>query len=198
MSRTAARCARILLLAPLCTVVFAWAESWQSGDPANVLRELDQYPHSRQIDHVEKQVVDHEIGLGAIQKYRGDWNFDESERLSGQLTSYTWQIVDGFTSIEVMQDLLDLVAENPDSSLLYKCEGRACGHPAQWANRVFGQRVLYGRQDWQRYQVFKLEGESDYRLVVYAAARTSDRQYLHVALLRVERTGAEEIEELAP
>ncbi|MDZ7781545.1 MAG: DUF4892 domain-containing protein [Halioglobus sp.] len=193
MSRTAARWAWILLLAPLCLVAFASAESRKPGDPANLLRELDQYPHSVQVDHVEKQVVDHEIGLGAIQKYRGAWNFDESERLSGELTSYTWQIVDGFTSIEVMQELLDLVAEELDSSLLYKCEGRACGHPAQWANRVFGQRVLYGRQDWQRYQVFKLEGEPAYRLVVYAAARTSDRQYLHVALLRVEQTGAEEI-----
>lgn len=193
MSRTAARCARVLLLAPLCLVALVSAESRKPGDPANLLRELDRYPHSRQVDHVEKQVVDHEIGLGAIQKFRGDWNFDESERLSGELTSYTWQIVDGFTSVEVMQNLLDLVEEKLDSSLLFKCEGRACGHPAQWANRVFGRRVLYGRQDWQRYQVFKLEGEPDYRLVVYAAARTSDRQYLHVGLLRVEEKGAEEI-----
>jgi len=188
MSPAAARWARILLLAPLCLVAFASAESRKEADPAHLLRELNRYPHSRQVDHVEKQVVDHEIGLGAIQKYRGAWNFDESERLSGELTSYTWQIVDGFTSIEVMQELLDLVGQKLDSSLLYKCEGRACGHPAQWANRVFDQRVLYGRQDWQRYQVFKLKGESEYRLVVYAAARTSDRQYLHVALLRVEQT----------
>ena len=36
-------------------------------------------------------------------------------------------------------------------TLLYSCAGRACGHAAQWANRVFRQRLLYGRQDLQQY-----------------------------------------------
>lgn len=193
MSSTPAGCARLFLLASLWLPVCVSAQSRGPVDPVNLLRELDEYPHSRQVDHVEKPVIDHEIGLGAIQKFRGAWGFEDSERVSGELTSYTWQILDGFTSIEVMQDWLDLVEEELDSSLLHKCEGRACGHPAQWANRVFGQRVLYGRQDLQRYQVFKLDGESDYRLVVYASARTSDRQYLHVSLLRVEQKTEKEI-----
>jgi hypothetical protein len=51
---------------------------------------------------------------------------------------------------------------------------------------VFRQRVLYGREDLQRYRVYTMtQDEARYRLVVYSAARTADRQYLHVDLLRI-------------
>jgi hypothetical protein len=68
---------------------------------------------------------------------------------------------------------------------LFSCDGRACGRAVQWANRVFGQRVLFGREDLQRYAVFALPGENAGRLLVYSAERTADRQYLHVEWLQI-------------
>lgn len=156
--------------------------------PPELLQKLDDYPHARLLDSERLDVQDHEIGLGPIQKFRGVWRFENSERLSGTLASYTWQIVDGFTAIEVLEELLQKVESRQNAELLFGCDGRACGHPAQWANRVFGERVLYGRQDRQRYRVYRLEGEeSEYRMIIYSAERTSDRQYLHVGLLEVGR-----------
>lgn len=156
------------------------------SDPRELLLQLDDYPHAQQIATFDKPVIDHEIGLGAMQKLRGAWRFKDSERLSGELSSYTWQIVDGFTSQEVMAELVDTLAEREGGSLLFACEGRACGQGVQWANRVFHQRVLYGREDLQRYQVYTLhDADTAYRLLIYSAARTADRQYLHVELLRI-------------
>ena len=157
-----------------------------AGAPEALLRQLNDYPHAQQVDFVERDVIDHEFGLGMIKKVRGVWQFKESERLSGHLTRYTWQIIDGFTSREVMAELVELVQGLDGSQLLYDCEGRACGRAAEWANRVFGQRILYGREDLQRYQAFALHDGAHYRLAIYSAARTSDRQYLHVDLLRVK------------
>lgn len=157
-----------------------------AGDPQGLLQQLNAYPHSEQIAFEQRQVLDHEIGLGAMQKVRGVWRFKDSERLSGLLSSYTWQIVDGFASIEVMDELVSSLDEDQAAQLLFKCQGRSCGHGSQWANRVFGQRVLYGREDMQRYRVYALEQGAQYRLVIYSAARTADRQYLHVDLLRID------------
>jgi len=151
------------------------------------LQQLDAYPHARQIAFSKQEVVDHEIGLGAMQKVRGEWRFKSSERLSGTLLSYTWQIADGFKSAQVMESLLDSVAQAEGTSLLFSCQGRACGQGVQWANRVFQQRVLYGREDLQRYRVYSLQGEETYRLLAYSAERTEDRQYLHVELLRIAK-----------
>jgi len=156
------------------------------ADPQALLRDIDDSAHVQRVDMSEETVVDHEIGLDAMHKVRGVWRFETSERVSGRIQRYTWQITDGFTSIEVMQTLLENVEALEGSSLLFACDGRACGHSAQWANRVFGQRVLYGRQDLQRYRVYTLLNGGEYRLMIYASARTADRQYLQANLLRVD------------
>ena len=156
-----------------------------ASDPVALLQKIDQYPHTKQVDRSEKAVIDHEVGLGALQKLRGAWRFDDSERLSGELFRYTWQIVDGFSSEEVMQQLVRHVEQLEDASLLYECSGRGCGNGSEWANRVFRQRILYGRSDAQRYRVYSLGENQEYRLLIYAALRTSDRQYLHAEALSI-------------
>lgn len=152
-----------------------------------VLQTLEAFPHAESMERRELQVVDHQVGLGALQKIHGDWEFRDSERLSGHLTRETFRIIDGFAAAQVLASLEEqLVAQG--SQLLFRCEGRACGHAAQWANRVFGQRVLYGRADEQRYRVYTLQRDGrEWRVVLYAGARTSDRQYVHVDVLALER-----------
>jgi len=170
-------------------IVAAWALFVATGvlavTPEALLQQLDEFPHAREVAQSEVVVIDHEVGLGAMQKVRGAWRFKKSERHSGTLLRYTWQIIDGFTSLEVMQGLTEKVEQLESSSLLFACQGRACGNGAQWANRVFNQRILYGRDDLQYYRVYALQTDVEYRLVVYSSARTADRQYLHVDLLRI-------------
>ena len=171
----------------------AGALVWAAGNgagPKPLLLQLNDYPHAVEVAVSESEVADHEVGTGAMKKLRGVWQFKDSERLSGSLSRYTWQIVDGFSSREVMEELLALVEAGEGSELLFSCDGRACGQAAQWANRVFRQRVLYGREDLQLYRVYKIvEGERAYRLMVYSSARTADRQYLHVDLLEIAVPG---------
>jgi Domain of unknown function (DUF4892) len=156
-----------------------------SPAPLALLENLDASSHTRQIAFSKRDVLDHEIGLGAIQKVRGEWRFKHSERLSGSLISYTWQIVDGLSSAQVLTELLDSVAELEGASSRFTCKGRACGQGVQWANRVFREQVLYGREDLQQYQVYAVQGVPSYRLIAYSTRRTVDRQYLHVDLLRI-------------
>ncbi|MEP4484692.1 MAG: DUF4892 domain-containing protein [Halioglobus sp.] len=174
-------CLSILLL--LCSRSMASELAAVEG----VLLQLDAYPHAVAIEGSQEQTIDHEVGLGALRKVAGSWRFKTSERVSGLLQRTTWQIVDGFTSSEVLSELENSVAELPDQVLLFSCEGRACGPGSQWASRVFGQRILYGRDEQQRYRVYRItEGQDEYRLLIYASARTSDRQYLHTDLLKMD------------
>ncbi len=168
-------------------LALAWAAiGLASDDPESLLTGFSEYAHVELIDSSESRVLDHEVGLGALQKVRGAWRFKSSERVSGLLQRFTWQVLDGYTSQEVFDGLAGQLQETEGTKLLFECEGRACGHGAQWANRVFRQRILYGRDDLQRYSVFGLAGAGEYRLVLYASARTSDRQYLHADLIEVE------------
>ena len=152
-------------------------------DPLQMLQSLDDYAHAERVVFSDEEVIDHEVPLGAINKVRGVWQFRNSERLSGRLIRYTWQVVDGFDAREVMRELVEKLQQNADVELLFVCEGRACGKSAQWANRVFLQRILYGREDLQAYSAYRLGPVGQDRVMLYSAARTADRQYLHVELL---------------
>jgi hypothetical protein len=159
--------------------------SAQATTPLQLLLELDDFPHATQIEFSERDVLDYDVGLGAIQKIGGAWKFKRSERFNGNLTGYTWQIVDGFTSLEVMDALLTQVEALETAELMFSCDGRACGNGVQWANRVFHQPVLYGQESLQRYRVYAIGEAPRNLLLVYAAARTADRQYLHAELLQL-------------
>ena len=151
-----------------------------SAPPEDLLQRIDAYPHVQQISYSDSAVVDYEVGLGAMSKVRGVWQFRDSERLSGQLQRYTWQVIDGFSANEVLEEIE--AGLDPDQ-VVFSCDGRACGNSAQWANRVFRERLLYGREDLQRYRVYGLGDE--WRLILFSAARTADRQYLHAEWLQV-------------
>ena len=162
-----------LVLAGFCGICLA--------SPGKDLAErIDEYPHIAAVESSSGTVVDHEVGLGALQKIRGIWRFKDSERMSGELFRSTWQVIDGFSSAEVLAGMEAEIAEIDGAELLFSCGGRSCGSGSQWANRVFGQRILYGRDDLQQYRVYGLGQE---RWIIYASARTADRQYLHLDVL---------------
>lgn len=160
--------------------------------PLQLLRDVDALPHADRFARSEEAVVSYEIGLGPIEKHFGDWQFKDSVRVDGERNRYGWQIVDGYSAATVYRDLVDSAGDWPDSELLFRCEGRGCGNAAQWANGVFGERVLYGRADAQRYSVYRMSGEEGlWYLLAYAASRTADRQYLHAEVVSVEGGGGE-------
>ncbi len=179
-------CLAALLGATLAVPVIA-----EEGAAAALLARYDRFPHSEVVDQASEPVLDYVVGLGPMQKVRGDWRLEDSERLTGQLSRYTWRIVDGFSSRALFEDATTEVEAMPGSELLFACEARSCGGSVQWANRVFHQRVLYGTENSQRYRVYALRGgEREQRLIIYASARTSDRQYLHMELLTVRGEGS--------
>lgn len=175
------------------TLVSAASLRAEQASPREVLETLDSSPHTLIVERDVKDVVDKEIGLSALKKVRGTWRFDHYERVSGEQRSFTWQIIDGFSSAEVMGKLVTYVSTLDTATTIFSCDGRACGHSSQWANRIFGHRVLYGRADLQQYRVFSLQGDPEYRLVIYSSSRSEDRQYLHVELLRLKNTAPTEI-----
>lgn len=129
-------------------------------------------------------VRDYLIPLGAMQKIRGVWAPRDSMRSSGEKSTYTFKMEAGFEVLEFSSALLEELKELGATSN-FSCEARACGSSVQWANRVFGERILYGTEKSQQYAVLMLEqGERSYLLQVYSSARSSERQYLHLVILR--------------
>lgn len=128
---------------------------------------------------------DHLVPLGAMQKIRGVWAPRDSMRLSAERSTYTFKMDPGFEVLELSSALLTEF-KKLDAITRFSCEARACGSSVQWANRIFGERILYGTEKSQRYAVLSIDkGEEQYVLQLYSSARSSERQYLHLVVLRV-------------
>lgn len=71
--------------------------------------------------------------------------------------------------------------------VLFECSGRACGRSNVWANQVFDQATLYGRDSDQDYLVAAATGESGktWLTLVYTVTRGSQREYAWVEHLEV-------------
>jgi hypothetical protein len=184
-----ARSLPVILLGCLIAAGQAGAQTAQAPDtsPQVILEALSELPYV-EVEDVERDVNvrSHLVALGAMQKEGGVWQPRASERADGSLSRYTWRVVDLYTSVQLMNDLIAQLSEALSLEPLYNCEARACGSSAQWANRIFKQRVLYGRESEQRYQVFAVDvADVSYRIMLYATARTSDRQYLHGEVLQL-------------
>lgn len=183
-----------------CTLVVALALAGlkslplaaESTDPVDYLRDLDSYAQLERRSAGEVQTVrNHIVPLGAIEKVRGVWAPRDSERFSGTLQRFTWQVIDGFTSAEMLAELEQAVAADSRAVLQFACEARACGSSVQWANRIFQERILYGTEKSQRYRVYVISTPTmSHRLLMYASARSSDRQYLHAEILSSPREAA--------
>lgn len=157
---------------------------------AGVAWELsEQYPHTRLVASSESDVNDHEVGLSPLQRAGSSgWGFARSERLSGYLRRVTWQITEGYSAEDAFKWWGEQLSEQAGvgTELLYQCRGRGCGRSVQWGNAVFGQRILYGRDDEQRYSVHRVQtADREYRVVLYAVVRPPDRHYLHADILRL-------------
>lgn len=75
-----------------------------------------------------------------------------------------------------------------DARVLFECDGRACGRSNVWANRIFGESKLYGRDENQDYlvAVHTDQQETVWLTVLYTVTRGSQQEYLWVEHLAVE------------
>ena len=158
--------------------------------PQAYLEWLQSAPYLTLVDsRPEAPVSAYTVPLGAIQKIRGVWAPRRSERLSGARRSYTWRVEEGFSVAEVIAELDRRLALDGAAEIRFRCDARACGSSVQWANRIFGERLLYGTEASQRYRVLAFPAAPapaparERRLLIYGSARSNERQYLRVDLL---------------
>jgi hypothetical protein len=114
-----------------------------------------------------------------MKKIRGVWRLESSEVVSGSRRRLTWQ-VEGEPVLDLFNSLAATIGES--STLQWQCDGRACGNGAEWANKVYQERLLYGRDEFMAYRAFQLPGGT--WLTLFSAARTADRQYLHIDIIQ--------------
>jgi hypothetical protein len=142
-----------------------------------------------------KRTQDHWVILGAIERIKGAVKPESDIRLAGRVTQWLWQLPVGHSSDEAFQQALSQIG--PDAIPLFDCLGRDCGLSNDYANQVFQQAILYGRDSNQRYWVGLDNGRKKTIWVVYTTQRSNKRVYAYVEKLVLNKDQYSLVEQMA-
>ena len=122
------------------------------------------------------------IALGKMKKISGTWQPEVFEPVTGELLRETWQVTD-VSVVGLFDETVEMLSTFAE--LRYFCASRECGNASEWASRVYQQRLLYGRDEFLRFAAFQTpQGRW---VTVFSAARSADRQYLHIDSINPEQ-----------
>jgi hypothetical protein len=142
---------------------------------------LESLSGSYQKHHDTQKVSDHWVILGAIERIKGAIKPEGEVRLAGRLSSWLWKMPVGH---DIDESFGFIRKQIEDSAItLFDCEGRACGLSNDFANRVFSQSILYGRDSAQKYWVGLESGKQDTLWLIYGGQRSNQKVYLYAEKL---------------
>jgi len=137
---------------------------------------------SYQKHYDNKQVTGHWLILGAIERIKGAVTPELDLRVNGKVTQWLWQLPVGVSSEEAYEEIKLQIMNN--SLGLYECVGRGCGPSNDFANQVFEQSILYGRESLQRYwaglEKGTKPGDPSVVWVLYTTTRSNKKVYAFV------------------
>ncbi|WP_404362370.1 DUF4892 domain-containing protein [Marinobacter sp.] len=146
-------------------------------------------PFPRATVEKERPIVSsgHLVILSALREVNNEIRSESMVRLDVEGKGQLLQIRPDASRAQARQYYLDeLDARN--AIILYRCTGRNCGRSNVWANQIFGEARLYGRDEDQDYiAAAYTDDEGQIQVVlVYTVTRGSNREYVWVEQLKTE------------
>jgi len=140
---------------------------------------------SYQKHYANAQKDDHWLILGAIERIKGEVKPEAQERVAGKVQSWLWQIPAGYSSEAAFTEIKSQV--NAQSATLFECQGRSCGLSNDYANQVFQQAILYGRDSNQHYWLGMDRIKKNTLWLIYSVQRSNKRVYVYVEKIKLAK-----------
>ncbi|MAK92065.1 MAG: hypothetical protein CMI08_16730 [Oceanospirillaceae bacterium] len=115
-----------------------------------VVRALDAFPQSQLQDEKKQQVAGYRLVLSELKRTQATTYGEQERLLNGQLWRRVWSVAERFPWAVVARHFAD---QTNGADVLYQCEGLDCGSNNFWANEIFDNARLVGRDQNQFYQV---------------------------------------------
>lgn len=175
----------LLLLALLSTPAHAQSSGEQTARADHPL--LTRFPDSEIVEYDRTNELNHQLVLGTLQRTRGEVVPESAKRLKGQVTRIVYTIPSDYQVSDVREFFAQQLRDRGDS-ILFSCEGRACGSSNYWANDIFKRRILYGPERNQYYLAARSNTalENDPFLALYLITRANKRLYAYVEIIESE------------
>ncbi|PAV24631.1 uncharacterized protein DUF4892 [Tamilnaduibacter salinus] len=141
----------------------------------------------------------HLIMLSPLREIGGEIRSEKMARVPVEGYAHLYQIREEATLSAARKHYRQVLADR-DARELFSCEGRGCGRSNVWANDVFSQSKLYGRDENQHYEVHAWRDEADKlnMAAIYTVTRGNLRDFLWLEHFTVEDEKALPVLDLGP
>ncbi|MFW5823839.1 MAG: DUF4892 domain-containing protein [Marinobacter sp.] len=165
---------RRALLITLLLVAVVWQLPARAGAQA-----LLDFPQARLEHERTIESASHRVMLSGIQEVGNELRAERSARLAVEGHGRLYELESGATRQDARRWYLEQL-QTRNATILFRCSGRECGRSNVWANQVFNEATLYGRDARQDYLVAGLEDNDGQRwlITLYTVTRGNQREYL--------------------
>lgn len=126
--------------------------------------DLQPFPQS-QLQNEERQATEsYRLVLSSLSRSQATTVAQHELRLKGKLWRRAWAVDSQFTLAEVAQFFEKQIENLP---ILYQCRGLDCGSSQFWANEIFANARLVGREQYQFYQAALEQGPEGKESTLY-------------------------------
>lgn len=119
-------------------------------------------------NHAKHSVSNYRLVISTLKRQNAQTFGEKERRLKGKLWRRQWLAIKGYDLDEIQRFFLKQLKT---ADILYQCQNRDCGSSQFWANKVFEQPALLGRDNHQRYFVALKKGNPNQFYIFYAAKR---------------------------
>ncbi|QSP93739.1 DUF4892 domain-containing protein [Marinobacter salinisoli] len=144
------------------------------------------FPQSELEDTASIRSSGHLVLFSPVREVRGEIRSETMARLPVEGEGRLYEI-ERDSDREKARDYYLKLLQAGGGQVLFECTGIACGRSNVWANQIFGQRKLYGRDANQDYLVAGTTAADGRRwlTLVYTVTRGNLREYIWVEHLEV-------------
>lgn len=124
----------------------------------------------------------HPIPLSALKRVSNRLIIDSQTDVSGTRSNYLYRVSEATTLEKAVRYYKELLADQ--GRIEFACEQRNCGSSNHWANDIFGNRNLAGRDSEQTYFAGRLDdGVHQGWMSVYAVSNARRVDYIYLSFI---------------
>lgn len=128
------------------------------------------------------EALSHPVLLSAPKRINNALQIEKQVKINGLRTNYLYRVKPGYDLDGAFAFYKDFLEAN--GSVGFECAQRNCGTSSDWANKVFSQSRLTGRDSNQAYIAGQVQGEGVHGwLSVYAVLSARRDEYVYVSFI---------------
>lgn len=135
------------------------------------------FPRAELVEKSQLNNTEYRLVISGLKRKRAETSGEVERLITGDLNRQFWQISTNHSVDQVMNYFLD---EWQDEKILYRCKGLDCGSSNFWANDIFDNAKLYGRDINQAYIAAMIPGSPNKVYVLYVVQRSKQKLFFNL------------------